>query len=318
MRTTPAERKRHYRIIFEAVFKLPRIRIKNISALLGGKQRATLRMKEAFEWGYIVGPQIRERSYDNFAEYMYFLNCKDPDLAFQKYFKDERIVFLAQMAGFCNLWIISKGEIEIDEEIIFQGRRSDYHVSFPPDHTSEQAIRIMRKKVEDFEGKTYVAKGIIQIHFNETVEWDEKDKRLYDYFKQDLRKKLSPVMKKYNISKHKVANWFKKLPECCTIQTGYFPETKSSYDQYLFMFETDYEDFIIELFSELPTTSTFFKVGDRLFAYLHIPHQFIRTTEPIVSQDELQIPLLMGDLSRKGIVRSKARAIVECFSSRDI
>ncbi len=318
IRTTPEERKKQYRLIFESLYETPRITVKDVSSIVGGKQRAILRLQEAFECGYIIGPQIRERSHDNFTEYMYFLNCEDPDIAFQKYFENERVVFLAQMAGFCSLWIISKEEIAIDEEIVFQGRRSDYHVSFPPDRSFEHAMQIMRKKVRDFEFKTYVSKGIIQTHFNETIEWDEQDKSLYDYFKQDLRKKLTPVMEKYNIPKHKVTNWFKKLPECCTIFASYFPEKKSSYDQYLFMFKTDYEDFIIELFSELPTTSTFFKIGDRIFAYLHLAYQSIRTPEPVISLDQLQIPLLMGDLSKKGIIRNKLHALLERFSSRDI
>jgi hypothetical protein len=33
----------------------------------------------------------------------------------------------------------------------------------------------------------------------------------------------------------------------------------------MFMFETDYEDFIVDLFSELPTSTFFFKVANKLF-----------------------------------------------------
>lgn len=46
--------------------------------------------------------------------------------------------------------------------------------------------------------------------------------------------------------------------------TRYFPEGAKAYDPYLFVFETDYEDFIVDLFSELPTSTFFFKVSDKL------------------------------------------------------
>jgi hypothetical protein len=52
------------------------------------------------------------------------------------------------------------------------------------------------------------------------------------------------VKKNYRISGNELREWLEKLPECCTIATSYFPEKLSGYESYLFLFETDYEDFI--------------------------------------------------------------------------
>ena len=44
-----------------------------------------------------------------------------------------------------------RANTEIDSECsIVEGVRSDYHVSFVPDHSWEKAIDIMHKKIEAF------------------------------------------------------------------------------------------------------------------------------------------------------------------------
>jgi hypothetical protein len=127
-----------------------------------------------------------------------------------------------------------------------------------------------------------------------------------------LRKALTPLKREYLIATQKFKNWLKKLPECCNIMVRYYPEKRSSYDPYIFVFETDYEDFVIDLFSELPTSSTFFKVSDKLILYAYVERKSVRDDDiqPISDVSELHIPLLMRKLLKKGIIKSKAHATV--------
>jgi len=163
-------------------------------------------------------------------------------------------------------------------------------------------------------------KGIIQTHWDETVEWDEKGEILYRYFKYDLRKPVDPVRKKHRITNYKAWNWLKKLPEYCTVYTRYFPEGILGYDSYIFVFETDYEDFIIDLFSELPTTSMFFRVSNKLILLAYIQKQFLRNGDnrPISDVSELHIPLLIRNLLKKGIIKSEGHAIVNYHWGKSI
>ena len=66
----------------------------------------------------------------------------------------------------------------------------------------------------------------------------------------------------------------------------------------------------MELFSKLPTTSSFFKVSNKLFAYVHIPKEFARIDESYLS-NKLYIPLLIIDLEKKGIVKTNDYLILE-------
>ena len=312
IRATLAEKRKQYRTIFTVLNEYHRILAVDISKKAGIERRITsLRLKEAYEKSYIVGPHLRKKSYKNFIEYVYFVNCRDALDLYLQYSEDERISYHSVMDGFANLWVISKEKIIIEGDILVGGPRSDYHMSFPPDHSWNTAVEIMRKKVENFNLKDYEPKGYIKTHWDETVEWSKEDQLLFEYFKYDLRKPITPVIKKYGTDTEKIEEWLEKLPQYCNILTSYFPETISAYDPYIFVFETDYEDFIIDLFSELPTSSLFFKVSNKLISYTYVNRELLRNVDSSLRDvAQLHIPLMIRDLSKRGIIRNKERAVV--------
>jgi hypothetical protein len=150
------------------------------------------------------------------------------------------------------------------------------------------------------------------------VEWDSKDELLYKYFKYTLRKLLTSVMKDYRITGWEIYSWLETLPECCSITTSYYPDKAQAYDHCLFMFETDYEDFIIDLFSEFPASSWFFKVSDKLFLYAHVRRKYIRSSNLLSAPNRSFIPLLGNKLLERGILKSKARASIEYDWGKDL
>ncbi len=307
--------KRQYRVIYELICGNPRIEVTAISKELK-KDWATAsnRVREAFDKGYIIGPQIRERSYSNLGEYVYLVNCQDPLEMFLQYTEDQNIVYHARMDGFANLWVISKEKIVIEGNILVGGLRSDYHISYAPDHSWKTSMEIMWEKVRNFSPEDYQQKGIIKTHWDEPIEWSKNDKILCQELKHDLRKPLTPIMKKYGISGEKTWNWLKRLPECCTILTQYCPDTISTYDPYLYMFETDYEDFIVELFSELPTSCLFFKVSEKLILHAYLRKELLgKSNLPIFDINKLYIPLLTRELLKRNIIQKREYSVVDYY-----
>jgi hypothetical protein len=301
--------KGQFRSIYEILWEDPRILNRNITSKIGKDTGKIL--KEASEYQYIIGPQARKRSYQNLKEYVCFVKSEASSDQFLDEVKNEVILYHAEMIGFSNLWIVAGNRIKVEGEVLAEGFRSDYYISHPPDHSWETAIEIMKKKIEIFKSQYAIPRNYIQTHFDKTIKWTPEDELLYRYFKYDLRKPLTPVMRDQNISKNKIYNFLERLPETCTIELGYYPDSLSAYDPYLFMFETDYEDFIVELFSELPTTSSFFKVSDKLLVYVHVAKKFARKTNVETAMNKLHIPLLINDLIKKNIVKSGLRAIIE-------
>jgi hypothetical protein len=320
MKISPEERRRQYRIIYESLYENARITNIDISEKIEmSRITASNRLKDAFEQGYVTRPQIRKRSYANLKQYMFFVDCKDPLESYLQYSEDQNVVYHAVMDGFANLWVTSLDKMIIQGNILVGGPVSDMHVSFAPPHSWDEAKKIMREKVETFDPEQYEPKGIIQTHYDEQIEWDEEDELLYRYFKYDLRKLLHPIARKNHISDQRAWDWLKKLPQCCSIITKYYPQTRAAYDPYIFIFETDYEDFIIELFSEMPSSSLFFRVADTLVLFIQVERELSRKVDSdITDVSQLYIPLLTRSMVKKGIVKSRAHAIVNYHWRKDI
>lgn len=307
---------KRYRI-YEFVREKPRLRPHHVSKDLGLRSSSVGNlMKETFDRGYIVGPHLRKKSYRNFLEYMYFIKAPEPVDLYQALRKDKRVVYHARMVGFSDLWVTAKESLDIgiDHEIIVEGYRSDYLLSRALNCPWEDSFHTMHNMIDNFTPSTYNSKNYIQTHWDETVNWSETDEILFREFKYNLRKAMEPVMKEYKIPLSRIIKWLKKLPECCTIATSFFPKTISAYDPYIFMFETEYEDFIVDLFSQLPVSTFFFKVSGKLFLDIHVKKELLRNTGGhAVEFDKLQIPLLIEKLHNKGIITSDSYGIVEYF-----
>jgi DNA-binding Lrp family transcriptional regulator len=321
MGSMPERRKRQYYALYRLLHKKPRIEYKEIGEILGIDRRtASIIVKEALEQGYLGGPQCRKKSYRNFLEYVYFVRSPKPEKLYRKLRKDRRIAYQAKMSGFSALWVVASEDIPLDGEIVVKGPRTDYYMSLALDRSWDHAFSTIHSMIEDFDSSTYVPRKYIQEHWDETVEWSDADEILFQEMKYDLRKAVEPLAKeKYHMGCGVAYGWLERLPECCTITVSYYPEKITAYDPYLFMFETEYEDFVVELFSQLPVSTFFFKVADKLFVYFHVKKELIRIDgRNALDFDRLQIPLLMRELRDRGIITSCSYAIVEYFWEKDL
>jgi hypothetical protein len=305
--------KNEYRKAFEVVEQTPRIRPKAVSKELNIRPTtAGALIKDAITQGYIVGPQIRIMSFKNLAEYVYFAKYRYPGEVYQQYVENKDIIYHAIMDGFANMLIISKKKLNIDA--LFYGLRTDYLFSLPPDCDWVTSAVRMRTMVEQFNPKEYTPKNYITNHWDKTVEWTELDEILYSEFKYNLRKPVIHIMEKHGIQRNVIKDWLKTVPDYCTVFTGYYPETVTMYEPYVYLFETEYEDFIIDLFSQLPTSTWFFKVADNLLLYTWIDRGSMGMVDyrmPEIST--LYTVFLREELLKREIVINEAHAHVQFY-----
>ncbi|MGC1119714.1 MAG: winged helix-turn-helix domain-containing protein [Candidatus Methanofastidiosia archaeon] len=315
------DRMKQYRRLYELLwFKNPRIKKKEIAAALGVDPRtASRRIKEAIEGSHILGPHVRKRSYANMKEYVYLCNVKDPLETYARLEKDSNVFYHAKMAGFANFWIVSRERADVSGKVLVEAPRSDYHMSYAPNRSWNQALEVIRNKIDAFNPRAYEPQNTIKTYWNETAEWDSEDEKLLRYFKHDLRKTFTPVMRRHLITTAKIYKFLEKLSRYCTVTTSYFPEGISAYDPYLFCFRTEYEDFIIDLFSEIPTSSLFFKVSDRLFVLVHLKKDFVRSNDfKAFEAFEPCLLSLTNKLLRKEIIGSEEHAIIEYHVAKNL
>jgi hypothetical protein len=312
------QKKEQIRTIFELWYKNPRMEIQEIGEILELNYRTVKsRIKEAITQGYIVGPQLRKKSFMNFITYEYLVNCEDRVALYKELLENEYIVYHAIMRGFCNFRIVSEKILDIDGTMVF-GPCTDHYMSFPPDISWNESMSIVNKMVQTFDPEHYTPKIIFETHWDEKVYWTDVDEILYREFKYDFRKPLNTIArKKYNMYKRDADRWLKKVPDCCSIFTAYFPETVSEYDPYVYMIETDYEDFVIDVFSQLPTSIYYYKVSNKLFIHAWLDRGSMKSIIPLRDITKLHMLTLMRDLKKKEIVKSIAHAEVSFYWRRE-
>lgn len=105
-------------------------------------------------------------------------------------------------------------------------------------------------------------------------EWDEEDWEMYWYFIANLRRSFNALRKKTPISWRKYIEWKNTLRDHCTILTGYFPEGSYSYLDMSLCFKTQYEKYVVDLLSHMPTSPGFTRVGEFVLVNIFIPKEY--------------------------------------------
>ena len=177
---------KQHRKIYELLLENPRIEATKLSKEIGlTHDTVSARLKNIFDKGFIIGPQIRKKSFKNFKEYEYFVDCQDPLEFFLQHYRNQNIVYLARMEGSPNIWMTSKKEIDIEGDVLVGGLRSDYHMSIPPEYSWETSIGNLNERAEKFNKKDYQQKGTLENHWDETIEWSTDDEALFREFKYE-------------------------------------------------------------------------------------------------------------------------------------
>jgi hypothetical protein len=105
-------------------------------------------------------------------------------------------------------------------------------------------------------------------------QWDEEEWILYHYFRPNVRKKFSDLRKENPISWRKYEKWKQSLRTYCTIMMEYYPEGNKAYDSVILCFKTDYEQYIVDFFSHIPTTCFFYKIKEFVLVGIFIPQNY--------------------------------------------
>jgi hypothetical protein len=311
-----------YRIIYNEFWKNFRVTKQNIAkSLRVDGHTASRRIDEALNGGCVLNPQIRKRSFKNFKKYIYVVRCKDPLHLFKELKEDNKnIIYHAVLSGLFNLLVISKKKLDIDGVILVGGRCSDYHLAYAPYQSFNETQNKMIYMVKKFDKSKYRPENIIKNHWGESLDWWDSDfELLFRLLKYNARKAYTPIMREHNVASEKITHFFNLLDTTCTICTRFFPKGIAAYDPCLFMIETEYEDFIINLFSQLPTSSFFFKAENKLFIYAHVEKTSVRESGlDVYDVSQIWIPCLLEKLKKESIISAAEDAIFKFHYSKPI
>lgn len=223
--------------------------------------------KKAEEKQIFLNPHLRLKSPAGKTALLLF---EDKWKAFNRLQNNANIKYLCVYQGDWN--ILAAYEESIDfrsisgfRETVIEGTRGEI-ITPKVEYTSWE---ISLTKMETLLRKNSIKKSVLNLQ-QCFPDWNEEGWKMYEYFKPNLRKKFVKLRRKYPISWRRYKEWKNTLRNNCAILVSFFPEGYHAYDCFTLCFKTEYEKYIIDLFSKIPTTPSFYKVENHFLGNIYI------------------------------------------------
>lgn len=240
----------------------------------------------------IIPPVFRRKSFLNFREYFYFLETKDPHELYEILkVKNLPIEYFNVQTGFCNFQIISSEPIDFEEEVILSGPRSDYLVTIPPNRVFEVSVKNINAILNNLNSLEY-RPSPLQFHNKKYTPWDEKDEAIFWVMCNNVRIPFASVVKAAETYNDKAWSWFRNRDKFGDTFTMYFPKGEGAYILSLYIIDTEHDSVLIDIFSELPTSTLFYRVDDKFVMGAYLPFSIegrsvVRKALSILQKEEL-------------------------------
>lgn len=256
--------------------------------------------KFAIENRIIILPIFRRKSYLNFKEYFYFLKSDDPHKFFKNAQKNDNVTYCSVQTGFANIQLISKSEIDLNERVILSGPRSNYYVSIPQNYTYKDSISKIDEKMQNI--RRIRSESPLKFYKKSYGPWGDLDEAIYWSFCNNVRKRFMHVIEETGAYSDKILDWFRNRDRFGDTITMFFPEGEKYYQLTLYMIETSYDNILIDIFSQLPTSSVFYRVDKYLIMAIYISFPF---------EARSLVRRILSLLKEKKLVKNYTNSIVE-------
>lgn len=255
----------------------------------------------------IIPPVLRRRSFLNFRERIYFVRVDDPHSLYEQLKKSKDILYYSVQTGFADFQIITEHPLSLKLDIVLSGERSNYFVSVPPCCTFEESILRIENRLEKVSKSTRIPSPLIY-QKKSYAPWDELDEAIYRAICNDLRKPFAHIMKSTGSYSNKLMDWMRRRDKFGNTITMFFPEGESSYQLSLFCINMSrrYDWILIDLFSQLPTSSVFYRIKRKVIMCIYLP--FFPSPDA-----RIIVRSVLSKLQKKELVKSYTNSIVEYY-----
>ena len=214
-------------------------------------------------------PQIRLKMYENRKEYIYLIQNDKAYKLYEYYKKHPDLVYISYTSGKFDILLQTSKELDVmPDRTIYSGSRGNYIYPETPICVYKESLDTMESMIEDQH-----APSTIPVEYPR--ESPEKGNShygwiIYPYVKYNLRTGFTRIVKKLHISFDSFHYGLEYLLNISTVVLPYYPLGFQLYSQYFFVFWSDYEEFLCELFGCLPCHTSITKVGDALIMLVSI------------------------------------------------
>jgi hypothetical protein len=240
----------------------------------------------------IIPPIFRRKSFLNFREYFCFLEVEDPHKLLELFRrKNHGLSYFSVQTGFCNFQMVSKISIKPQGKVVLLGERSDYFVSRPPRGSFGESIRRINLSLKNLDALEF-RESPLKFYNRSYEPWDEKDEEIFWKICNDMRMPFARIVQSTETYNNKAWSWFRRREEFGSEIMFFFPEGESAYVPSLYVIDTDCDSILIDIFSELPTTTVFYRLANKVIMLAYLPftlegRSIVRKVLSILQEREL-------------------------------
>jgi hypothetical protein len=295
-------RKKNYFSIFEQIFENPTMSIYDI-ALQAELSRNTVSkyLKEMYARGILIGPQIRIKPAPNYREYIYLMNFRSPFHVFEGLKRFPHVLYHVMTFGEWNIMVVTDRPLDLSklvgfETMVKQGVRG---CSYTPKAKCATWIESFEESYQQME-RFALARSEYKVRRTAPpLNWQEDEWKLFHAFKYNMRRKVTPTLRKINVRYETYSTWTTTLEEHSTIHVGFYPEGYQNFMTYCFLFSSDHETSVKSLFSSFPTTPFVVEVGNQLMVFVNM----------ISSEITRKLFCAIYDMKRKEMIKGFKQAV---------
>ncbi|MBU7030785.1 MAG: hypothetical protein HXS48_27885 [Theionarchaea archaeon] len=225
--------------------------------------------KQGMEKKVFFPPQIRLKMFENRKEYIYLVQSDEANKLFEYFKNKDELVYMSYVSGKFDILLQTNRLLDVlPDGTLFYGGRSNYIYPDTPFRSYVKALDLMEDKL----GHEYSKSKIMVEYPLEPVEIGNPHYgwMIFPHIKYNLRVSYTNIVKTLHISFESFQKGLEYLFNVSTVLLPYYPLGFRLYSQYFFVFWSNYEKFLCELFSCLPCHTSITKVKDALIMYVSI------------------------------------------------
>jgi hypothetical protein len=236
-----------------------------------------------------------------YKEYVYLMKFRNPFQVFEGLKGFPHLLYHVMAFGDWNIMAVTDRLLDFTQLVGFdsmveQGTRGCSYTPKVPFTNWVDSFVTSYERVDQFTPPTSEYRDR---RLSPLLDWDEDEWKLYYTFKFNIRKKVTPTLREIKVRYEIYTKWMNSLEEHSTIHVGFYPNGYQTYMTYCFLFSSDYEDTVKELFSLFPTTPFILEIGNQLMVF----------TNMVSSKMARSLFCTIYDMQRKGIIKGFKQAV---------
>ncbi len=264
-----AKKAQRFYKIYETMYDNPEIQFPFLKKKLNlYKNSLKKNINEMYDKKILNGPFLSIKPHETYKEYMYLLWCNNPSEMCNYLTADSRVLYVSRGFGDWNIIVVATRKLDFprcEYTVLHQGVR--YGVYTSKVNNGSQSANLKKARYQFYN-------NLLKEKKERTVApdlfWGEDEWKLFNVFRDNIRRKINSILQKYDISYGSYRKWKHTLKDHCTFHIEYYPDGSNTYLKVYLLFETDYEESIKQFLNLLSTSNTYIEIGNSLLAVVSL------------------------------------------------